>query len=363
MGAPTEVYVDPSIAADSGAGTIGDPYGDLQYALNTKTRDSTNGDRFNIKAGTAEAPSAALTLATYGSPTAAAPLILQGYTAAAGDGGQAEINGGGATMWASTSYSYVRLVDLKCHNFGTGNYGIRSSSGSGWRVYRCELYDAGTMLYLGVESTIVGNYIYNVATNAILTPSNGTNTIYANYIEYTSGGNLMDNAIRNGATSSMFAVINNYIALGGTCNGIDFNGGYGFVEGNTIFCAGGTGTGIIVGTAPSSFIVNNYIEGFSGAGGVGMSATVVGAHGYNAYYNNTTHKSITTALLDFGNDLTPSASGLVNAASKDFRRLPALKRLGYPQATIGGLSFTDYGKIGAGGRLESMRRMRAMMMG
>ena len=50
----TEVYVDPAINGNSGTGTLVDPYGDLQYALDTKARDSTNGDRFNIKAGTAE---------------------------------------------------------------------------------------------------------------------------------------------------------------------------------------------------------------------------------------------------------------------------------------------------------------------
>ena len=49
----TEVYVDPSIAADSGAGTVGDPYGDLEYAIEQTTFDTTNGTRVNIKIGRA----------------------------------------------------------------------------------------------------------------------------------------------------------------------------------------------------------------------------------------------------------------------------------------------------------------------
>ncbi len=50
----TEIYVDPAIAADSGAGTEGSPYGDLEYAIEQETFDLTNGTRVNIKAGTDE---------------------------------------------------------------------------------------------------------------------------------------------------------------------------------------------------------------------------------------------------------------------------------------------------------------------
>ena len=91
MAYPTHVYVDPSIAGDSGTGTIGDPYGDLQYALNTVTR-GTDGNQFNIKAGTDEVLAASITTATYGTPSTSQPLIFRGYTSAANDGGQASID-------------------------------------------------------------------------------------------------------------------------------------------------------------------------------------------------------------------------------------------------------------------------------
>ena len=91
----TNYYVDPAINANSGTGTLGDPFGDLQYALNTITRNATDGDRINIKAGTAEVMAAAISLTTYGTPAQAAPLIFQGYTSAQGDGGIGEINNGG----------------------------------------------------------------------------------------------------------------------------------------------------------------------------------------------------------------------------------------------------------------------------
>lgn len=111
----TEYYVDPAINANSGTGTIGDPFGDLQYGLNTVTRNATDGDRFNIKAGTAEVMAAAIDLTTYGTPTQAAPLIFQGYTSAQGDGGIGEINNGGAnvSVISSTTLTFIHWIDLK----------------------------------------------------------------------------------------------------------------------------------------------------------------------------------------------------------------------------------------------------------
>ena len=122
MAAPTEIYVDPSIAADSGAGTIGDPYGDLQYALNTATQDGTSGNRFNIKAGTYEVVASALTYTgTYGNPSGSAPLIFQGYTSAAGDGGLGQIDFSAGSHLFCAVDAYVRFVDLEFKN-STGTF-------------------------------------------------------------------------------------------------------------------------------------------------------------------------------------------------------------------------------------------------
>jgi hypothetical protein len=60
MAAPTDSFIDPSIAGNSGSGTIGDPWGDCQHALDTVTRDATDGDRMCIKEGTDEIHTAAL---------------------------------------------------------------------------------------------------------------------------------------------------------------------------------------------------------------------------------------------------------------------------------------------------------------
>ena len=123
----TELYVDPSIAADSGAGTIGDPYGDLEYCLEQEDYDLTNGIRVNIKAGTDEVVAAELSVAMASTaapgksvawvPTQAAPCVFQGYTTAAGDGGKGGISGGGSvSIYSDTALDFVHFVDLQQHH-------------------------------------------------------------------------------------------------------------------------------------------------------------------------------------------------------------------------------------------------------
>ena len=84
----TNYYVDPGSGSDvTGTGTVGSPWASVQHALDNITRDATNGDQINIKAGTADVLSSPLTLATYGTTSATAPLSFRGYTSAAEDGG------------------------------------------------------------------------------------------------------------------------------------------------------------------------------------------------------------------------------------------------------------------------------------
>ncbi len=157
----TQHYVDPSINANSGTGTIGDPYGDLQYALDTVTRDSTNGDQFNIKSGTAEVLTATLSLTSYGTPASNAHLIFSGYTSAANDGGIGIIDGDGSYP-ALSMPRYVDVKDLELRNSGANtiaggnnkdyntmtNCIIHENSGAtygvvGWNLSGCHFYEIG----------------------------------------------------------------------------------------------------------------------------------------------------------------------------------------------------------------------------
>ena len=92
----TEYYVAPSSGNDTtGNGlTDGTAWATVQKALDTITAGA-GGDRINVKndSGTDDVLASALTLATYGAPTNAAPLVIQGYTTTAGDGGIGGISG------------------------------------------------------------------------------------------------------------------------------------------------------------------------------------------------------------------------------------------------------------------------------
>ena len=115
----TEIYVDPSINADSGTGAIGTPYGDLEWAIEQATFDTTNGTRINIKAGTAEILAASLDTALNSAspsaawvPTPTAQLIFQGYTTAAGDGGKGDIDGNNGNFEILIG-GYIYIINLE----------------------------------------------------------------------------------------------------------------------------------------------------------------------------------------------------------------------------------------------------------
>lgn len=339
MAAPTNVYVDPAIAGNSGTGTIGDPYGDLQYALNTKVRDATNGDQFNIKAGTAEILAASLALTTYGTPAETAPLVFRGYTAAANDGGIGEIDANGATLLAATG-SYQVWADMEIHNFGNNN-GITANSNSNL-FYRCEIHKGASTpsgKVLLTTGSVIGCYIHDAG-------ATGTGIIC---------NNLLDSYIYNCPTGSTTTsnIINNVFV---DCDApIVHNGDQRLTIGNSIYSSTArTGTGINAGTAATTtwgVCYNNIIEGYSGVGGKGIASSGDLAFlGYNAFYNNSTPKSLLDVWLDLGNDATLLASPFTSAAGGDFSLKTTVVGAidgAFPGTWYGPAATTDHADIGA----------------
>ncbi len=282
MANPTNIYVDPSIAADSGAGTVGDPYGDLQYALNQVTRDSTNGDQFNVKAGTAELETTTLSFVTYGSPTDAAPVIIRGYTSAADDGGIGEIDMQGNNASISTTVR-VYFVHMNLHSTGSADI-ITGSAG----VIDCELHGTTGKIFNSAGGVLIGTHVYDFSGSQSI---NAKRTHY-NYIDNTQTTTTTGVIIDSGATSS--SIIGNIIISNSSAAvGISIDDDSILVTGNSILSSAGTGTGIRLGVNRTGHIItNNIIEGFNGTGGAGFDgvsrsegSTVFAG---NAAYNNTT---------------------------------------------------------------------------
>ena len=122
-----------------------------------------------------------------------------------------------------------------------------------------------------------------------------------------------------------------------------------YCVGNTILSAGGTGTGIEFTNSISQsslYLYNNYIEGFSGAGGEGINMSYTtegcGVYGQNACYNNETNYTFTSdTQLMLGDNEVLTATGLVKSGADTFANrftyfAPAnvgnMQTGGYPQA-------------------------------
>ncbi len=289
MAAPTNYYVDPAIAANTGAGTIGDPYGDLQHALNSVTRDSSNGDCFNVKAGTDEVLTATLTTSTYGTPTANAPIMFRGYTSAANDGGIGGISGAGTyAIWDDVNIDGVMFKDMHLHNCGSATYILRFDNDA--RLVRCEIDNcSGGGVYADRGLQLVGCNLHNIGAIGVTTGTiNIAPYIYGCY--FKNGANSFTTAITQ-AASSQSVITHCIFSLSGTSNAISFVGKVGAINHNSIFTTGsGTGISITSGDfGETSYCLNNLLEGWTT--GLLFSATTTNQTAIlsgNAAFNCTT---------------------------------------------------------------------------
>ncbi|HDZ37153.1 MAG TPA: hypothetical protein ENH62_02515 [Marinobacter sp.] len=321
----TEIYVDPAIAADSGAGTVGDPYGDLEYAIEQETFDLTNGTRVNTKDGTDEILVANIATAMADTSVSIAwvpgelfPLVFQGYTSTAGDGGIGGISGGGSvTVCTSIALDYVNFVDMHLHNCGSATV---IDLDNFCAVLRCEVDNTtGGGVLLDGGSLIMSNYIHNVGTIGA-TAHQGSYIVH-NF--YENGINKFNMCI--GGQNSALYIGRNICKIDSTSDGIEV-GQDAYAENNSIWSDGGTGQGIFsIDARIASAIINNIVEGFSGAGGIGYdldNATFgIKVYGGNASYDNATHFNAPGLYLidDLGDNEILTESPFMDAANGDFR--------------------------------------------
>jgi hypothetical protein len=318
----TEYEVDPSIAGASGAGTHADPYGDLQHALDTITRDATNGDRISIWNTTDEILAAAISLATYGSPTTGAPLVIQGMTSTGvpGDGGIGGISGNAAVaIIDSTTLDGIHLIDLHLHNVPSLANPLRLDNNCS--IINCEINNmtaTSATVSLGASAVVMNNYIHDNGARGVQIESgsvignrfaDGTKTMSAHHIQHNSStqplhvqGNTLFMASHSGTGISVFT--NSVVAH------------------NSIYSDGGSGTGIEGSiTLARSAIVNNLIEGFSSVGGIGIDFTgrgVMYADG-NAVFDCVTEYVLASIIMkgDTTNRIL-TVSPFTDAANEDF---------------------------------------------
>jgi len=316
-----EIYIDPSIAADTGSGSLADPYGDLEHAIISHTFNVTDGLRCNIREGTDEVLAANLYTATqdtsvsiaWATSNTAAPLIFQGYTSAAGDGGIGGISGGGAVpVWSDTAFDNVHFRDLHLHTCGANDI-IKTDDRCS--VINCEVNGTTlTAINCGSYSNVFGNYIHDFATNGATAT---TATVMANYIDGSSMDGSGDECIY---VSTGALAMRNICIVAVNGNGITtVNGGQ--VHSNSIYA---TGAAVHRGiwqsqTTVDSCIANNLIEGFSGSGGTAITAIgqQSAIHG-NSYYDCETNESFSNYIESYGGNEALTESPFTDAAGGDF---------------------------------------------
>lgn len=346
--AKTQYYVDPSIAASSGTGTTGDPYGDLQYALDTITRDATNGDQINVKAGTAEILSATLSWTSYGTPSSTASLLISGYTSAADDGGIGEIDANNFKV--SSGKNYVHWKHMKVG--GSGTEALITSAQQSY-YYMCEFHGSSNSSAIS-SGTFLNCYFHSfTGTSRIITGQNGRCVGC-----YFDGGTTPYSLGVVYIATANYDFIGNVVKLNNTtATGIRTQAACSVIGNSFYNAAAGTASGIYL--TATALVVNNIIEGWSGAGGEAIRAdsSPVGGLGYlyNGYYNNTNNGVITgvyTTGMEVGN-FTSAASMFTDPSTNDFSVTTEAKEKAMGQTMGPSGSTANFLDVGAAQREES----------
>ena len=346
---PKSGATDPTdVVCTQHDGTTTLPWRSVQGALDLITRDATNGDQVNVKAGSTNIASAAIVLTTYGNASEVAPLVIRGYTATANDGGQGYIatnNGAFATIGTTTGNLF--FIDLR---IGSSAGQVAYSSGTPCTFINCLFDGAGYGIHLGQ-----GGFVYRCTFTHAQSRPNEASVAFQNgcvigclFVEPSlNAWNTQKAAVRSIYGITNGAIIDgNIIILNDTSDihGIAVEGGsHGLVRNNLVYNrAAGIGAGIYADENNGLVVTNvynNIVSGFSGVGGCGVKTGdanfMLGLLGSNAFYNNTTQESLVEGeIYRVSGDQTLLADPLTDAAGGDYTLTAAaqaaLRAAGWP---------------------------------
>lgn len=352
-----EVYVDPSINANSGAGTIGDPYGDLQYAIDSEVFGADT-IRFNIKAGTAEVLTAPLDIITNFSATTTGKIVVfEGYTSTAGDGGVGEIEGDTNSVGVVASASTPGNVAFR-------NLTIRGGDGTtpcihcGTSVtfYRCTITGFKDAVLATDNVWILNCHIKysNGTTGGLGIHQNAWQPItFWNYVEAINASSSHAIQISN-TGNSHFNIIDLRNVTASGVHGIYQNTSRITACHNTIIGhAGDSSYGIglaSVANSRYSTFINNYIEGFTGTGSYPIQTGRTEGPSFfkNNKWFNCTNDFVMNNSFELGRgNSSVAGSGLTDLDNDDFRPTSYLVAAGYPGSFKGIAGMSNYPDIGA----------------
>lgn len=315
-----EYYIDPVSGDDTtGDGSKSTPWATLQKGLDTVTaRTGSNADRFNMKDSGGDVLSSALSLATYGSPTVTAPLVIQGYTTDEGDGGIGEIDGNNSVAIISeAAIDWVCFIDMKLHNTGANSIVTLDDF---CMFYNCEFTNnsSGDGIQLD-NSNLIMNCKFSDIDDFCL-DLGSANFVAFNWFD-DAGASVPIAHIRANDNGNVY--YRNILKCASGCQGIRAVG-YAVLLNNSFWANAGTGAAVwdVDLTVACLAILNNIVSGFSGTGGDAFDINSLEpffVFGGNHTHNCTNDYSANEAILDLGdNDTNDSTAPFADPANDDF---------------------------------------------
>jgi len=346
-----EVYCNPALLT-GGNGSVGNPYGDVQLALNSFIHNGS-GMRLNILEGSTEFLTGYLDPTTYlnnnGPALITEPLIIQGYRVTPGDGGSGYLDGqlSGTHIWGGNTsgadFDFLTLQDLILRPGGsTSAYAIVCDNNC--TIKNCDM--SGSNFGIDIDGgTVEGcRIVYGGSGNAVcIAGAFGVAQALNNHIICVSGTPGTAFTSVSTAINNIFdmrnANANNAVLL--TVNGLANT----FIGNTIISNASGTANswhGIRC-YHPNAYISNNIIHGFNR--GIDVSNASYGSIlANNKFYSNGTNivdSGVNTIIIGGSGSLTSSGiNGVTFSPSSE------LIDAGYPTGYLG-LSIRNYPTVGA----------------
>lgn len=324
-----EWYVDPVSGSNANGGTSdADAWATIQYALDTITQSTTDGDYLNLKSSgthtlTANIDWSGITRdVTY-------PFTVRGYTSSAGDGGLATVECNGYKYMVDASIFYILTSNIKFQNTGTG---VNDAFVGGYNIlYKdCtwENFDTGSstgrVLYFsgsGYEKASILRCTFTDINGYAITTA--MQQFYITGCHFYNSGTKDMNAAIYAVTSTEMPVITECIFnLDSTSDAIycGTTGTQGLRVINNTFFTSGTGTAIYnPSNTYGAIIENNIFEGWDKAIDFDNTNNFTGYSLINNYfYDNTIDIDATTYRLfvfDEGNFKASGSSCLAKSGS------------------------------------------------
>lgn len=366
--AVTEWHVTEAGNDSTGDGSIGTPWRTTVKAMGASgivaTGQGGDGDRLNVGPGihvlTAELSGIANGYMATFSPTNLKPFFFKGAAASSAilDGDET------FSIFNNSAKQHVHFTALTCRNTAAN---VITRVGHYSSLTNCIFHNSAAIGYHGTSTTgVYGSEFYDIGgTNACQSSSTGS------YYHWSSGEKDPSSSWINGLTTTRNIIQQE--AGCSTSNPILATSQNSVIIANSIFAVASTGTGIFFNNYALA-VYNNIIEGFSGVGGDGISASSdQSRHLFccNAVFNCTNPYLGNVTEADgwayVNNNETLSVSPFVNAAGGNFAPVDTGNVWGGGWPTVRG-SAPDKGAVqrlagGGGGDIYPYPRPRIYGIG